>query len=83
MISAKEARKMTRNYNIIPLVLTEVDLKVKESARKGEYKTIYKPTFQLDCAIFYLLLPVFTELGYKITWFNNLNQLLITWRDEE
>ena len=82
MISASDARAMSKDYQIIPFILREADVKIKESARQGKFSALYRPDFELDYAIFSLILPSFTELGYKLSWFNNTNTLLITWGEE-
>ena len=82
MISASEARTMSKNNEIIPFILREADVKVKESARQGKFSALYCPDFELNYSIFSLILPSFTELGYKLCWFNNTNTLLISWGEE-
>ena len=83
MIPASEARTMAKNNEIIPFILEEVDLKIKEAACQGKFYTIYHPNFELNYSIYYLILPAFTKLGYKIAWFNNLNELLVSWEENK
>lgn len=83
MISASDARKMSRNNEIISFILEEVDSKIKEAASQGKFCAIYRPNFELNYSIYCLILPAFTKLGYKIAWFNNLNQLLVSWEENK
>lgn len=83
MISANEARTIAKNNEIIPFILEEIDSKIKEAAHQGKFYTIYHPNFELNYSIYYLILPVFTELGYKIAWSNNLNELLVIWEEDK
>lgn len=79
MISAEEARELSKKNSGIAEELKKIDSEIRKAAMYGKTKVIYEPDVQLCKALFLQLAEPLYELGYSVAWFNTQNTLLIRW----
>ena len=79
MISAKEAREISKKNSGIAEELKKIDSEIRKAAMYGKTEVIYKPDVQLCKGLFLQLAEPLNELGFSVAWFNNLNELIIRW----
>lgn len=79
MISAEEARELSKKNSGIAEELKKIDSEIRKAAMYGKTSVLYKSTIQLDKELFLQISESLYELGYSVAWFNNQNTLLIRW----
>lgn len=82
--TAQEARAEAKARNDITRMKKEIYEHIYKAATNGKYCVVYHPEYiELEMAHYVLVMHEFGNKGYKIAWFNNLNELLIVWKGEE
>jgi len=79
MISVEEARELSEKNSGIREELKKIDSEIRKAAMYGNIKVVYEPSVQLSKALFLQLAEPLHDSGFSVTWFNNLNKLLIRW----
>ena len=82
--TAQEARAEAKARNDIIRMKKEIYEHIYKAATNGKYCVVYHPEhIELEMAHYVLVMHEFGNKGYKVAWFNNLNELLIVWKGEE
>ena len=82
--TAQEARAEAKARNDIARIKKEIYEHIYKAATNGKYCVVYHPEhIELEMAQYDLVMHEFGNKGYKVAWFNNLNELLIIWKGEE
>ena len=82
MISASEARYISKNNENFRKILRGADVEIQRSAGRGNYYAVYPLEIPIDEEMFRKLTPYFYKLGYKVAWAPHANELLIRWEEE-
>lgn len=82
MISASEARYISKNGENFRKILRGADMEIRKSADCGNYYAVYPLETPIDEKTFRDLAPYFYRLGYKVAWAPYANELLIKWEEE-
>lgn len=82
MISASEARFLSKNSENFRKIFRGADVEIQRSAGRGNYYAIYHLENPIDEETYRQLAPYFYKLGYKVAWAPHTNELLIRWEEE-
>jgi hypothetical protein len=82
MISASEARHISKNNENFRKILEGADAEIRKSADCGNYYVLYSLETPMDERLYRELAPCFYKLGYKVAWVPYGNRLLIKWEEE-
>ena len=78
MITAKEARKIAKEYNLPNDILKQADREIKVAAKKGEYELPF------DCGtnseeVIKIVVAELKKAGYQITHVPHVSTIVIYW----